>query len=91
MALSRPPSNAAAGRRRSGTVLPARIVTLQNGRITKVEPAPAGRLDASVVDLSDSTCLPGLIDGTFHLIGDATIHATLASGFFCSASHCLGA
>ena len=65
---------------RSGTVLPAQIVTFQKGKITKVEPATAGRLDASVVDLSDSTCLPGLIDAHVHLIGDATVQGYAALG-----------
>ena len=65
---------------RSGTVLPAQIVTFQKGKITKVEPAAAGRLDASVVDLSDSTCLPGLIDVHVHLIGDATVQGYAALG-----------
>ena len=65
---------------RSGTVLPAQIVTFQKGKITKVEPAAAGRLDASVVDLSDSTCLPGLIDAHVHLIGDPTVQGYAALG-----------
>ena len=65
---------------RTGKVLPAQIVTFQKGKITKVEPATSAREDPSVIDLSDSTCLPGLIDAHVHLIGDATVHGYAALG-----------
>jgi len=56
----------------------------------KVEPAPAGRLDASVVDLSDSTCLSG--SDRCARSSDRRCHDTRlrCARDFCSASHCLG-
>jgi imidazolonepropionase-like amidohydrolase len=55
---------------RTGTGAPA-LILVERGRISAVLPAdapvPAG---ASVVDLSDATVLPGLIDSHVHITGD---------------------
>jgi imidazolonepropionase-like amidohydrolase len=64
---------------RTGTMLTNRIVRFENGKITRIEEAPP-RVDASVIDLSDETCLPGLIDAHTHLIGDATIKGYASLG-----------
>src|SRR5258708_2434006 len=53
----------------SGTNLPNQVVVIRGDRITDVGPAgrvqiPAG---ARVIDLSQATVLPGLIDGHVHL------------------------
>jgi imidazolonepropionase-like amidohydrolase len=65
---------------RAGKVLTAQLVTFEKGRITKVESVRAVRPDRSVIDLSDSTCLPGLIDAHVHLVGDATVHGYASLG-----------
>jgi len=49
----------------SGQISGSATIVVENGRIESVgEPAPA---DADIVDLSDMTCLPGLIDLHVHL------------------------
>jgi imidazolonepropionase-like amidohydrolase len=54
---------------KSGTNLPNQVVLIRGDRITDV--GPAGRVqipaDARVIDLSQATVLPGLIDGHVHL------------------------
>jgi imidazolonepropionase-like amidohydrolase len=53
---------------RTATLAGARtIVTGTDGRIAQVLPGKAAPAGASVVDLSSSTCLPGLIDLHVHL------------------------
>jgi len=54
----------------AGRVLPERLVVVEEGRIAAVEPdtRPSG---PEVLDLSDLTVLPGLIDCHTHLVGEA--------------------
>jgi len=52
---------------RSGTVLANQIVLIRGDRITEVGPAVAIPPDASVIDLSTATVLPGMIDAHVHL------------------------
>ena len=47
-----------------GKVIPGGTVVVQNGKITKVESAPAG---AVTYDLKGMTLIPGLIDAHSHL------------------------
>jgi imidazolonepropionase-like amidohydrolase len=55
----------------TGEVLAAREIVVENGRIELVRPwtVPLSQ-DPAIVDLSDFTVLPGLIDCHTHLIGD---------------------
>jgi imidazolonepropionase-like amidohydrolase len=56
---------------RSGRVLSDQVVTFDaDGVITSV--APASRSSAAAIDLSQATCLPGLIDVHTHITGDPT-------------------
>ena len=60
----------------AGQVLRDQIVVIRNGRIESVDAAAAVDVpdDAHVVDLSDRTVLPGLIDMHVHLTSDASLH-----------------
>jgi len=51
-------------------VVPRRFVSIRGGRIVSVGAAPSSA-DAPVLDLSDYTCLPGLIDTHVHLASRA--------------------
>src|ERR1035438_2390282 len=58
---------------KSGRLLANQVVLIQGDRITEAGPAdrvsiPSG---ARVIDLSQATVLPGLIDGHVHLTDDA--------------------
>jgi imidazolonepropionase-like amidohydrolase len=52
---------------RSGRVLDARTVVVRDGKVTEVLPGRASVTDATVVDLSGHTCLPGWTDLHVHL------------------------
>jgi len=51
-----------------------RAVYVENGRIIGIEPAGDPPADAEVINLSDSSVLPGLIDGHVHLVFSAGTH-----------------
>ena len=48
-----------------------RSVYVEDGRIVGIEPAGDPPADAEVIDLPDSSVLPGLIDGHVHLVFSA--------------------
>ncbi len=60
----------------TGKLLTAQVLLIQDGKIQAVGPAGSITIpaDAHVIDLSNSTVLPGLIDAHTHLTGDATQH-----------------
>ncbi len=63
-----------AGRLIDGTgaaVQHERSVYVENGRIIGIEPAGDSPADAEVINLPDSSVLPGLIDGHVHLVFSA--------------------
>jgi imidazolonepropionase-like amidohydrolase len=49
-----------------------RAVYVENGRIVGIEPAGDPPTDAEVINLPDSSVLPGLIDGHVHLVFSAS-------------------
>lgn len=57
---------------RSGKLLAMRDIVVEDGKIVAIRPA-SGKPDASVIDLSNSTVLPGLIDSHVHILGDPEI------------------
>ena len=48
-----------------------RAIFVEDGRIVGIEPIGDPPADAEVIDLSDSSVLPGLIDGHVHLVFSA--------------------
>jgi imidazolonepropionase-like amidohydrolase len=55
----------------AGVVLASQVVRISNGRIESVGPDDGSeRAGARVVDLSDRTVVPGMIDSHAHLIGE---------------------
>jgi imidazolonepropionase-like amidohydrolase len=61
---------------RGGRVLTEQIIVIRGERIERVAPAAEVRLraDATVIDLSRATVLPGLIDAHTHLTSDHRFH-----------------
>lgn len=53
---------------KTGAVIPKAVVLVSGGRITAVGPEVAVPADATVIDLSRYTVLPGLIDAHTHLL-----------------------
>ncbi|MFN0024398.1 MAG: amidohydrolase family protein, partial [Parvularculaceae bacterium] len=54
----------------AGRVLDDRMIRIENDRIVEVAPWRAPPAEARVIDWSNKTVLPGLIDMHTHLIGD---------------------
>jgi imidazolonepropionase-like amidohydrolase len=59
---------------RSGRMLTNQRILVENGRITQVGPNVTTGMGAKVIDLSNATVLPGLIDNHTHILlqGDVT-------------------
>ncbi len=58
---------------RTGMVLTDQIIQFDDGKVTKVGPASATRVEgAATLDLGAAMCLPGLIDVHTHLTSDPT-------------------
>jgi imidazolonepropionase-like amidohydrolase len=52
---------------RAGKMLDETTVVIRGGRISEVQPGRGGPAEATQIDLSAQTCLPGLIDSHTHL------------------------
>jgi imidazolonepropionase-like amidohydrolase len=78
---------------RSGTIVPSQVILVRGDRIADVGPGLAIPSGASVIDLSDATVMPGMIDAHVHintggeteaqrtLIALANAQVDLAAGF----------
>ena len=55
---------------KSGTVASGSVIVVENGKVKAVGPTVAVPAGAQVIDLSDMTVLPGLMDCHTHLVGD---------------------
>jgi imidazolonepropionase-like amidohydrolase len=66
----------------AGKVLVDQAIVIAGERILQVGPSASTKVpsDAEVIDLSQATVLPGLIDAHTHLTADATIHGYRALG-----------
>ena len=66
----------------SGKILSDQLIVVEGERITSIGPAAGATLPAGaqVIDLSQSTVLPGLIDVHTHLTGDPTQHGYKSLG-----------
>jgi imidazolonepropionase-like amidohydrolase len=62
-----------------GTVVGPSVITVTGDRVASVEPDPGDVTGEDVLDLSDHTVLPGLMDMHAHLIGDVETNAGYAS------------
>jgi imidazolonepropionase-like amidohydrolase len=57
---------------KSGHMLSNQQIVIEGDKIVSIGPATAAPVGANVIDLSNSTVLPGLIDAHVHLTGDNT-------------------
>lgn len=62
----------------SGQILDDHIITIQDERIINVRPMRESDQNLDVIDWSNYTVLPGLIDGHTHLVGDIQSDDVLA-------------